>query len=128
VKQRIYPSLRYADAREAAKWLTKAFGFEVKELTEGENGRVAYAELVSESGVLGFGEPPPEGQPDPWGQPVGSTYLYAVVEDPDAHYERAKAAGAEIQMELTDQPYGSREYVALDLEGNHWCFGTYDPS
>lgn len=39
----------------------------------------------------------------------------------------ARAAGAEILRELVDQPYGSREYAALDTEGNHWSFGTYDP-
>jgi uncharacterized glyoxalase superfamily protein PhnB len=31
-------------------------------------------------------------------------------------------------MELTDQPYGSREYAARDPEGNVWCFGTYQPA
>ena len=30
-------------------------------------------------------------------------------------------------MGLTDQPYGSREYCARDLEGNVWCFVTYSP-
>jgi uncharacterized glyoxalase superfamily protein PhnB len=35
---------------------------------------------------------------------------------------------AEIVMEQTDQPYGSRDYAALDLEGNRWSFGTDDPT
>ena len=30
-------------------------------------------------------------------------------------------------MELVDQDYGSREYAAVDGEGNVWCFGTYRP-
>ena len=51
-----------------------------------------------------------------------------VVEDPDAHCERARAAGAEIVQEPTDREYGSREYTARDPEGNLWVFGTYDPS
>jgi uncharacterized glyoxalase superfamily protein PhnB len=50
-----------------------------------------------------------------------------VLSDVDAHYERAKAAGAEIVMEPTDQDYGSRDYAARDTEGNVWCFGTYRP-
>ena len=50
-----------------------------------------------------------------------------MVPDPDAHYTRAKAAGAQIVRELVDQPYGSREYSARDLEGNLWSFGSYDP-
>ena len=56
--------------------------------------------------------------------PIG---LYIVVGDPDAHYARATAAGAVVVRELVDQPYGSREYSALDPEGNRWSFGTYDP-
>jgi len=47
--------------------------------------------------------------------------------DADAHYERAKAAGAEITRELEDTPYGSREYSARDLDGHTWSFGTYRP-
>jgi uncharacterized glyoxalase superfamily protein PhnB len=49
------------------------------------------------------------------------------VDDPDAHHDRAKAAGAEIVQQLTDQDYGSREYAAVDPEGHVWSFGTYDP-
>jgi uncharacterized glyoxalase superfamily protein PhnB len=30
-------------------------------------------------------------------------------------------------MEPTDQDYGSRDYMAQDLEGNVWSFGTYTP-
>jgi len=42
----------------------------------------------------------------------------------DAHYERAKAAGAEITEEPVDQEYGERRYVAIDPEGHKWFFAT----
>jgi uncharacterized glyoxalase superfamily protein PhnB len=42
-------------------------------------------------------------------------------------YECAKRAGAKIPHEPADQDYGSREFMALDPEGNIWNFGTYDP-
>jgi uncharacterized glyoxalase superfamily protein PhnB len=58
---------------------------------------------------------------------LGPCCLYVAVDDPDAHHDRAKAAGAEILMPLTDQSYGSREYAARDPEGNVWCFGTFQP-
>ena len=45
----------------------------------------------------------------------------------DAHYQRAKAAGAEIVRELQDTSYGSREYAVRDPEGFLWSFGTYRP-
>lgn len=53
--------------------------------------------------------------------------IYVAVDDADAHFERAKAAGAEITRELEDTEYDSREYSARDPEGYHWSFGTYRP-
>jgi uncharacterized glyoxalase superfamily protein PhnB len=53
--------------------------------------------------------------------------MYVVVEDIDAHHDRAAAAGAEVVRALQDTDYGSREYSARDLEGNVWSFGTYQP-
>lgn len=58
---------------------------------------------------------------------TGRAVIYVVVDDPDAHHARAVAAGAEVVMDLVDQDYGSREYAAVDDEGNVWSFGTYRP-
>jgi uncharacterized glyoxalase superfamily protein PhnB len=58
----------------------------------------------------------------------GDHGIYVAVEDADAHYEQAKAAGAEIVREIGDTDYGSREYTARDPEGNVWSFGTYRPA
>ena len=128
MEQSIYPVLRYADARAAIDWLSKAFGFTAKQVHEGPDGAIQHAELASESGLVMLGQVPAQGQPDRWGQPAGSAFMYAVISDPDAHCERAKQAGAEIVMEPTDQDYGSRDYAARDPEGNLWSFGTYKPS
>jgi len=58
-----------------------------------------------------------------------ATQMLAVyVEDPDAHFKRARAAGADILYPPTDTDFGSREYHVLDLEGHPWTFGTYRPS
>jgi uncharacterized glyoxalase superfamily protein PhnB len=46
------------------------------------------------------------------------------VDDVDAHYHRAKHAGAAIDSPPTDQPCGQREYSARDPEGNLWYFAT----
>jgi uncharacterized glyoxalase superfamily protein PhnB len=50
-----------------------------------------------------------------------------IVRDTDAHYARAKAAGAQIVMDISDQDYGGRGYSCRDLEGHLWWFGSYDP-
>ena len=49
-----------------------------------------------------------------------------MVPDIEAHYSRAKAAGAKIERPLTDTEYGSQEYSARDCDGHLWSFGTYD--
>ena len=54
--------------------------------------------------------------------------MYVVVDEPDALFERAKGAGAEVVMEPTDQDYGSRDFAVRDPEGNLWSFGTYAPT
>jgi uncharacterized glyoxalase superfamily protein PhnB len=125
----IFPALRYRDAAAAVEWLERAFGFEEKAVHRGEDGTVQHAELRLGAGLIMFGQHGEDGwlgskAPDPLASPLS---IYVAVEDPDAHHARAKAAGADIVGELTDQDYGSREYSARDLEGNLWSFGTYDP-
>ncbi len=58
---------------------------------------------------------------------AGKQSIYIIVDDADAHHARAKAAGAEIVMEVADQDYGGRLYSCRDPEGHLWNFGTYDP-
>ena len=52
---------------------------------------------------------------------------YVIVPEIDAHYRHAKAAGAEIAMDIEDMDYGGRLYSALDRECNLWHFGSFDP-
>ena len=113
----IFPVIRYRDARAGIDFLVNAFGFEKHAVYEDE-GVVQHAELRYGDGIVMVGQ---REQVDP-------AAVYIAVDDPNAHYERAKAAGATIERELTDQEYGSREYSAKDPEGHHWSFGTYRPS
>ena len=46
------------------------------------------------------------------------------IPDVDAHYARVQAAGARIEREPTDQPYGLREYGVRDLENHRWWFSS----
>jgi uncharacterized glyoxalase superfamily protein PhnB len=119
----VVPSLRYNDARRAVDWLQEAFGFEAQLVVDGEGETIAHAELTYGDGMVMLGTQ----RDDSYGSHVGQGWLYVVVEDADAHYARAKAAGAEIVRELEDQEYGSRDYSARDFEGNLWSFGTYRP-
>ena len=53
-----------------------------------------------------------------------SSGLVVHVDDVDAHFRHARDAGATIDREPEDQPYGQREYGARDLEGHRWWFAT----
>lgn len=125
----IYPALRYDDAQAAIDWLEKAFGFRTVMNVPGDGGSVAHAELAIGPAVIMLGSSKPDmGWVSPRDLPAVSQTLYVAVDDVDAHFERAKAAGAEITRELNDTEYGSREYGAKDPEGHHWSFGTYRPA
>jgi uncharacterized glyoxalase superfamily protein PhnB len=126
MSQHVFALLSYADARAAIKWLGDAFGFEPAAVHNDEVGRVAHAELRFRDSVVMLGDEAAASSPL-FRNHLGEGWLYVAVEDPDGHYERAKAAGAEIVMELTDQDYGSRDYSCRDPEGNLWSFGTYVP-
>jgi uncharacterized glyoxalase superfamily protein PhnB len=121
----IFPALRYENAPAAIAWLGKAFGFEKKFVVPGENDSVMHAELRLGSGMIMMGS---AGKPDPknpWSTaPFG---IYVMVKEIDAHYARAKAAGAEIVRPIADTDYGAREYSVRDCDGHLWSFGTYDP-
>ena len=127
---RIIPALRYRNAKAAIDFLCKAFGFETRMVVPREDDRIAHAELVLDNGMIMLGDAATEyGSfvvPPGTGQPV-TQGIYVVVADVDAHYARAKAAGAEILLDIKTQDYGGRDYTCRDLEGHVWTFGSYDP-
>ncbi|MEV1084312.1 VOC family protein [Streptomyces sp. NPDC050211] len=123
----IYPTVLYADAKAAIRQLTEAFGFTELSVYEGENGLVSHAELVQGNGAVMLGSKGRGGRFDELMKGAGPAGVYVVVDDVDAHHQRAVDHGAEILMPPTDQDYGSRDYMARDIEGNIWSFGTYAP-
>jgi uncharacterized glyoxalase superfamily protein PhnB len=123
-----YPVLSYRDAQAALDWLQDAFGFEQLVATSGPDGSVAHAELGLGSGIVMLHTAARDSASLPADWRDAAQAVYVAVADPDAHCERARAAGAEITRELEDTGYGSREYSARDPEGHHWHFGTYRPA
>ncbi len=125
----IWPVLAYSDARAAAAFLVKAFGFEERAIyaNEADPTAVEHAELrwPLGGGVM-FGT---AGKDDsPFGQrKPGNDSVYVVCEDPDSLFARASGAGAEVVRGLKDEDYGSRGFTVRDPEGNLWSFGTYRP-
>lgn len=115
----VFPVLTYEDTRATVDFLKSAFGAEEHAVHTADDGEIRHAELSFGNGLVMFGPST--------GETKFSAAVYVAVEDPDAHHERALAAGAEIVLDLHDTDYGSREYGARDPEGNAWYFGTYQP-
>ena len=126
----MFPFARYNDGKAAIEWLCEAFGFEPRELHEGEDGTIVHAELAFGASVFMLDSKPDTGLGLKTAHELGAVTggVYVHVEDVDGHYRRATSAGAEIVRQLADTEYGSREYVARDPEGNLWGFGTYRPT
>ncbi len=133
-KATIIPSLRYRDAPAAIEWLCSTFGFEKNAVYPNEDGTIAHAQLSFGNGMVMLGSVLKT--ETPWGQQIKqpdeiggyeTQAAYIVVNDADLVYNRAKAAGAKIAIEIKDEDYGGRGFACYDLEGHLWSFGTYDP-
>ena len=126
--QTIFPILRYEDAREAIRWLSRTFGF-VEIFSVPESGQfVRHAQLRLGTNVVMLGSVrPDDGMASPRKLGAATQALYVRVDDLDAHFERARSAGAEVTSPPKDTDFGAREYHVRDLEGHPWTFGTYRP-
>jgi uncharacterized glyoxalase superfamily protein PhnB len=126
---RIYPALCYRDPRAMIEWLEKAFGFERRVVYDAPDGGIAHAELAFGSAMIMMGSVRDDAYGDMVGEPGGRSgqSIYIAVDDADAHFKRAREAGAEIVVDLYDTDHGSRDYICRDPEGYLWCFGTYWP-
>jgi uncharacterized glyoxalase superfamily protein PhnB len=122
--QTVTPYLLYADCDQALDWLSRAFGFEEVLRYTGAEGYVNHAEMRVGDGSIYMGDPGDDYR-NPRQTGHESFGIYVLVDDVDAHYERAKAAGAEITEEPADQDYGDRRYSARDPEGHHWYFAQH---
>jgi uncharacterized protein YceH (UPF0502 family) len=119
-EQRITPYLLYEDAEAAIAWLGRAFGFREVERSIGGAGGL-HVELVDEGGAgVYLGQPPGDFRgPARAGR---TSLVWVLVDDVDAHFRRALAAGAEVLEEPNDAPDGHRRYGCSDPQGHEWFF------
>ena len=120
-----YAALRYRDAPAAIEWLEQ-FGFETTERVDNPDGTIAHAELRLGESLIMLGQGADDLQEPPESPRSARMTIYVAVEDVDGLHARAQGAGADVSG-LVEQYYGSRDFSARDLEGNHWSFGTYAP-
>ena len=120
------PYLIVNDAAAAIDFYKRAFGaIELFRMNQ-PDGRVGHAEIrIGDSHLMLADEHPEIGARSPQhygGTPV-SILLY--VEDVDAIFAQAVAAGAKIDRPLADQPYGDRNGGVVDPFGHRWFVATH---
>ena len=111
----VLPHITYHNVADALVWLTKAFGF-AEHYRYGESGGTVAWVMLNSAG-------PGCASPAQIGHQTQSLTVF--LEDVDAHFERAKSAGAKIVENLHETEYGERQYGAEDLEGHHWLFSRH---
>jgi uncharacterized glyoxalase superfamily protein PhnB len=122
VKSEIIPYIFYRDVPTALEFLARAFGF-IEELRHPTlSGMHAQITFDGQRIMMGQGSQDWRMQ-SPSETKVATMGIFIYLADVDAHYERARAAGAEIVQPPHDEEWG-RTYTARDLDGHPWFFTT----
>ncbi len=121
---RVCPMLAYRDAPAAIEFLGKAFGFEELFRMEMPDGTIGHAEVGCDGvRIMLASEFPAMAFESPRGTETRYSQLYVIVDDVDAHFARARDAGAIILSEPVEE-HGDRSYRANDPEGHRWIFAS----
>lgn len=121
----VNPYLIVKDVAESVEFYEKAFGFETKLTIPGEDGKITHAEVSHKNQIIMMGaesEMQKSRSPKTLGGTPVSLYLY--VDDVNKFYEQAKAAGAIVKAELSDQFWGDRMCAFESPDGHSWTFAT----
>jgi PhnB protein len=104
-------------AEPVITFMQRAFGATEIEKHATRDGVIAHARVKVGDSMIEMGEAHGPYQPMP-------TRFYLYVQNADAAYERALAAGATSAAEPANQPYGERTAAVADPFGNEWYLAT----
>jgi len=125
MSKNVIPTLVYADIAAAHDFLVRAFGFESGGVDRDGAGRVVHGEVRTGESIIWLHRVIAEHKlTSPASLEAVSSGLVVYVDDIDSHYDQARRAGAVIEREPEDMPYGQREYGARDPEGHRWWFAA----
>jgi len=119
----ITPHLTLDNAAQTIDWYKRALGAEEVRCSAGPDGKIMHAELKIGNSRFMLNDVMAGGKgPKAYGGSPASFWLY--VDDSDALFNRAVAAGATVQMPMADQFWGDRAGAFADPEGISWWVAT----
>ncbi len=119
-RPRLAPMLSVRRGSEAVEFYKAAFGAEEVFRVESPDGDVVVQLSIGESNLWVADESPENKNFSPETLNGATTRLVLTVDDPDAVFSAAIAAGATTVWPVEDQPYGWRVGRVVDPYGHHW--------
>jgi PhnB protein len=121
----VTPYLIVDGAESAIRWYGEALGAtELMRLKMGD--KIGHAEIrIGDSVVMLADEFPDMDIRGPKSRGGATSSLMVYVEDVDAAFERAVAAGARVDKPVEDQFYGDRSGSIVDPFGHKWTLTTH---
>src|SRR5690606_13154356 len=132
-QQAVVPMIDYEDGVAAMDWLARAFGFTERTRWLDADGSLSHGEMTAGGGLIMLATAPMKSYESPrnhrtrcdrareWSDtPYVIDGVLVYVDDVDAHYERARDAGATILSAPEDGV--RRLYRVEDPEGHRWMF------
>lgn len=121
----ITPYLSVQGAAAAIEFYARAFGARERMRLPGPDGKLGHAELEFGDSVVMLADPWPGGYGQPPGEGGAPVTLHLYVEDVDAAFARAVAAGATQVMPVQTHFYGDRGGALRDPFGHVWHLATH---
>jgi PhnB protein len=121
----VTPMLAVADVRRAMNFYTAAFGFTAKSVMDTPQG-IMHAELTLRDTTLML-SPEEQRHNNLSANAIGNTpvTLFVLVDDVDATFASAIAAGGRVLMPVMDMFWGDRCGTIVDPDGNKWMIATH---
>lgn len=119
----ISPMLSVRNGLQAIEFYKAAFGARELFRVDGEGGAVVAQLSVGEADFWLADESPEHFNLSPQSLGGSTVRMVMTLNDPDAVFQRAVAAGATAVWPVEDQPYGWRVGRIVDPFGHHWEIG-----
>jgi PhnB protein len=113
----VTPFLNVKGAAEAIAFYKKAFGAEERSRMPGPNNMIMHAEIKIGDSIVMIS--------DAMQMPPTQSSLHLYVDDCDAVWQRATAAGCKVEMPLDNMFWGDRYGVVTDGWGNRWAISSH---